>query len=56
MAKGKMSEADFTRKTSWLAPKQCAGRRQYPADYIRRQFTEAVVTNTVQASTISDKF
>ena len=33
-----------------------AGRPRYPGDYIRQQFAEAVVTNTVQASTTSDKF
>ncbi|HPF23941.1 hypothetical protein [Hyphomonas sp.] len=32
-----------------------AGRPRYPGDYIRQKFAEAVVTNTVQASTISNR-
>lgn len=33
-----------------------AGRPRYPGDYIRQKFAEAVVTNTVQATTLSEKF
>lgn len=33
-----------------------AGRPRYPGNYIRQKFAEAVVTNTVQASTVSDRF
>jgi len=33
-----------------------AGRPRYPGDYIRQKFADAVVTNTVQASVLSDNF
>jgi hypothetical protein len=33
-----------------------AGRPRYPGDYIRQEFAEAVVTNTVQASAVRDEF